>query len=180
VQEIIKMATKNKIEAWQKGLKAGKVDEVLKTLKDIGATGTEEIIPEIINLAANAKSIQVKRETNLMLQNLKIEGAEIYFFNAFKNEKYQHHLVELLSAFWNSNLDASGSLQVLIDLALKKNDYLISFECLTIIENNKNHFEEDELIEAIKNIQMYLEMGHEQMELLENIKNTLSDLLTDR
>ena len=70
--------------------------------------------------------------------------------------------------------------KALIDLALKADDYMIGFECLTIIENNKTQFKEEELIEAIKNIQMYLEMGHPQLELLQNIKETLSDLLTDR
>ena len=179
-KEIITMATKKKIENWQKGLKATKVDEVLATLKDIGENGSEEIIPEIMELAVNAKSVQVKRESNLILQNIKINGAEPHFFNAFKNKNYQNHLEELLSAFWHSNLDASGNLQTLIDLALKADDYMIGFECLTIIENNKTQFKEEELIEAIKNIQMYLEMGHPQLELLQNIKETLSDLLTDR
>ena len=72
-KEIITMATKKKIENWQKGLKATKVDEVLATLKDIGENGSEEIIPEIMELAVNAKSVQIKRESNLILQNIKME-----------------------------------------------------------------------------------------------------------
>lgn len=179
-KEIIQMATKKKIENWQKGLKSEKVDDVLKTLKDIGENGSEEIIPEIMELAANAKSVQVKRESNLILKNIKIKGAEPHFFKAFKNDRLKGHLEELLSAFWHSNLDASGNLQTLIDLAVKADEYMIGFECLTIIENNQTQFQEEELIEAIKNIQVYLEMGHPQLELLQNLKETLSNLLTDR
>lgn len=174
------MATKKQLESWKLSLHHQSIDENLKALHEIGAQGSADILPELFELALFAKAEKVKAESLKILQNLKASNAESYFFNAFKNEKYQQDLPILLGAFWQSNLDASGHLQTLIDIALRSKDYLVGFECFTIIENNKSQFNDTELIESIKNIQTYLEMGHAQKELLSDIRSLLSDLLTDK
>lgn len=180
MKETIEMALKKTEESWQKSLKGGNEEEVLKTLAKIAENGSINLLEDVIFQRAFSKSSKVKLETQKVLENLKVSGAEDIFFKCFKKEEYKPIMQPLLSAFWLSNLDASGKLEDLISIALKSNDYLIGFECLTIIENNPSGFEENELIHSIQEIQSYLEMNHPQKDLLENIREALSNQLTDR
>ncbi len=174
------MALSKTEQAWKNSLRTGNEEEVLKTLKKIAENADIALLEDIIYQRAFSKFESVKKETQRILENLKVSGAEDVFIKFLKDQAYENIRPQLLSAFWHSNLDASGNLEELINIALRSKDYMVGFECLTIIENNPSGFEENELLQSIQEIQTYLEMNHPQKSLLENIKEALSHQLTDR
>lgn len=90
------------------------------------------------------------------LSNLKDSSSMQEVLNCLIDQKFKSLKREILSTIWNSPLDYSDFLALFVKMGVE-DDFLITLECLTIIENLDGPFEEKSLLES----QLYLSEYHE-------------------
>ncbi|MDQ3191653.1 MAG: hypothetical protein M3Q58_08670 [Bacteroidota bacterium] len=136
-----------------RGLESVNNAEVLKSIQALREDGTEEAIPFLVKTFVNNPNEEIKNEVVHLLFDLKnvkaLPALLVEIINP-DNLEFQHILV---SACWESGMDCSSYLKFFIELAISSN-YLVTFECLTVIENMPGPFNNSELgifIEKVKN-----------------------------
>jgi len=108
----------------------------------------EDKITSLISLLTEPTNKDVKEETLLTLKKEK-GGDTLLLAIASPKAKNVRHL--LVAACWESEINFSKYLPFFILLALD-DDYLISLEAITVIENMEGPFTETDVISAIKKV----------------------------
>lgn len=91
----------------------------------------EESIAEIIEFLCSLKSTSASKEVMACLNNPELADMKI----------------QILSTIWNSPLDYSEYVAEFVSMAVE-GDFLVVFECLTILENLNGPFEEADILES--------------------------------
>ena len=93
------------------------------------------------------------------------------------NPEYKERKNLLISILWQSTLDASEYLVDLITIALK-GDYLTVLEVSTVIESFDTVFNEEDVMDAIYQIdeRMEEESDQELVKMLSSLKKVISEL----
>ena len=109
--------------------------------------GEPSILHPII-LELNTKNHTEKNALILeFLACLKDRKARSVMMDLIQQTELKEYQQLLLSTIWNSPLDYTDYLEVFVDLALK-GDFIITLECLTIIENLDGPFSEKSVMES--------------------------------
>jgi hypothetical protein len=108
----------------------------------------EDKITSLISLLTEPANKDVKEETLLTLKKEK-GGDTLLLAIASPKAKNVRHL--LVAACWESEINFSKYLPFFILLALDE-DYLISLEAITVIENMEGPFTEADVTSAIKKV----------------------------
>ena len=138
---------KAKIEALLLDVKSSITTAVKTALEGLKIVGEPSILHPII-LELNTKSHSEKNALILeFLACLKDRKARSVMMDLIQQTELKEYQQLLLSTIWNSPLDYTDYLEIFVDLALK-GDFIITLECLTIIENLDGPFSEKSVMEA--------------------------------
>ncbi|MCB9336402.1 MAG: hypothetical protein H6586_09640 [Flavobacteriales bacterium] len=162
-----------------KDLNSKDESKVLIAIKQLRKYGKPESIDALLNLYISTHNSTVKSEITSILYDLKDEQSVGRIISAIENEKYATIKPFIISILWQSSVDASSYLDVLITQAIE-GDYEICLEVLTVIENLDTTFNADEisdinydLIEAIENEET------DKKFLLISLKDVIDNLTSD-
>ena len=147
---------KAKIESLLLDVKSSNTAIVKTAFEGLKIVGEPSILHPII-LELNTKNHTEKNALILeFLACLKDRKARSVMMDLIQQTDLKEYQQLLLSTIWNSPLDYTDYLEVFVDLALK-GDFIITLECLTIIENLDGPFEEADILEAQLHLKEYLE-----------------------
>ena len=161
-----------------KDLKSNNTEKVLTAIKQLRLHGQKEAIAEILEVFTETTNEDVKKSITNLLFDLKDEKAVLPLLKAINDKKYQTIKPFLISIFWQSSLDASEHLGSLVRIAVK-GDYNACLEVLTVIETFDTSFDEDQIMDAVYDIEEKLddyEIDEEYRKLLYLLKETVSSL----
>lgn len=161
-----------------KDLKSNEIEKVLTAVKQLRLHGKKEAIAEIIDVLIETTNEDVKKNITNLLFDLKDEKAVLPILKAINDKKYHAIKPFLISIFWQSSLDASEHLGALVRIATK-NDYNSCLEVLTVIETFDTSFDEEQIMDAVYDIEEKLddyEIDEEYRKLLHLLKETVSSL----
>ncbi len=108
----------------------------------------EDKITLVIDLLTNPDNKELKEEALLTLKKDKGGDVLISAINSPKAKKNKHHLI---AACWESEINFSNHLDFFVELALN-DDYFISLEAITVIENMEGPFKPEAIKEGIKKV----------------------------
>ena len=91
---------------------------------------------------------------------------------------YAAQQVKLLSTIWNSPLDYSSYLAEFVSLAVK-GDFMVTLECLTIIENLEGPFIESSILESQLLLKDYHEGLYQKDQQKDHLISEIALLLKD-
>jgi hypothetical protein len=138
---------KAKIESLLLDVKSSNIAIVKTAFEGLKIVGEPSILHPII-LELNTKSHSEKNALILeFLACLKDRKARSVMMDLIQQTELKEYQQLLLSTIWNSPLDYTDYLEVFVDLALK-GDFIITLECLTIIENLDGPFSEKSVMES--------------------------------
>jgi hypothetical protein len=138
---------KAKIESLLLDVKSSNTAIVKTAFEGLKIVGEPSILHPII-LELNTKNHTEKNALILeFLACLKDRKARSVMMDLIQQTELKEYQQLLLSTIWNSPLDYTDYLEIFVDLALK-GDFIITLECLTIIENLDGPFSEKSVMEA--------------------------------
>ncbi len=141
-------ATKQaKIDALLKELSNSNISKVKLTLEALKLYGDPSILPRAIKELTLESHSEKNNAIIEFLSCLKDAKARSVMMNLVQDAEYIAYRQILLSTLWNSPLDYTDYLEVFVDLAIK-GDFMITLECLTIIENLDGPFSEKSVMES--------------------------------
>jgi len=161
-----------------KDLKSDDTEKVLTAVKQLRLHGQKEAIAEILEVFTETTNEDVKKSITNLLFDLKDEKAVLPLLKAINDKKYLGIKPFLISIFWQSSLDASEHLGSLVRIA-SKGDYNSCLEVLTVIETFDTSFDEEQIMDAVYDIEEKLddyEIDEEYKKLLFLLKETVSSL----
>ncbi|MCW3085497.1 MAG: hypothetical protein JWP12_2863 [Bacteroidetes bacterium] len=133
---------------------------------------SESKISTLISLLVDPANKEVKEETLITLK--KEKGTELLLM-AIASPKSENNKHILVAACWESEMNFSKYLPFFVLLALQ-DDYLISLEAITVIENMEGPFEEAHIADAIKKIkEKQKSINSERVVLLNDLIVTLEN-----
>jgi hypothetical protein len=140
------------------------------------ATPSEDKISTLISLLTDPSNKDVKEETLITLKKEK-GGDEVLLLAIASNKaKAVRHI--MVAACWESEINFSKYLPFFILLALDE-DYLISLEAITVIEQMEGPFNVNDVNAAIRKIKDFKKnITSERQVLLNDLATTLETFLT--
>lgn len=168
---------KEEFDQLVKNLKSQEEGIALKAVEDVRKVGDETILPILAKLLASSQYEQVKTDIRKVFTDLKDQKSataitEIIIDPDFANEK-----AFFVSTCWEGKVDYSGFLPLFVDLVIE-DDFNVSMEALTVIEEMKGPFDENDLLEGIDRAHEYLDFPNNENEaLVENLLKTLQNRL---
>ncbi|MDF2436558.1 MAG: hypothetical protein K0Q95_934 [Bacteroidota bacterium] len=134
----------------------------------------QDKLSAIISLLTDTSNKDIREEALITLKKDKGEQLLLTAIASPKSAGKQHLLV---AACWESEINFSKYLPFFILLALS-DDYLVSLETITTIENMEGPFEKDQLQNAIKKVkEKQKEISSERVVLLNDLVVTLDRYL---
>jgi hypothetical protein len=118
---------------------------------EVNIETSEDKISTIISLLTDPANKDVKEET---LITLKKEKGEALLLKAIASPKSKNNKHLLVAACWESEINFSKYLSFFILLALSE-DYLVSLEAITTIENMEGPFNDSDVKEGIKKVKAH-------------------------
>ncbi len=164
-----------------KDLKSTDKEKTLVAIKQLRSHGQKEAVTEVLDVFISTEDSDVKNSITNLLFDLKDEKSIPILLKAINDKKYQSIKAFLISIFWQSSLDASEHLSTFIRIAVK-GDYIICLEVFTVIESFDSSFDEDQIQDAIYDIEEKLddyELDEEFRKLLYLLKDVVSNLSVD-
>ena len=143
------------------------------TLDALAVSGTKEILPTLVQLM-NSDDIEATENKMIgeFLATIKDESAIEEFISMIQDENFIQHKRILLTAMWNSTLDFSWYIDVIVKNAVE-GSMIDALDCLTIIENMEGPFIESKILEAKLILIDYLEnqptMDEQKQSFLQSI-----------
>lgn len=149
--------------------------KIIGALKRVPHEGSPEVIPAMLALLASNPNNDVKLLLEKTLFNLKDPKCIDPLMAGLTDKKLKDIRVEVLTCIWQSGLDASADLSLLIDIAIS-DDFMTALEVLTIVDHNENY--PDELLsENISKLDEVLIEKSDKNDLLGNLRQILLEKL---
>lgn len=147
---------KLKIAKLLEDISTGVPSKITTALDALQVYGDDSVIEPLIQSLGQIKDEKSHAEIIEFLSSLKSSAAVEKVMDIVKNPSYSAYQVKVLSTIWNSPLDYSKYLAEFVSLAVK-GDFMVTLECLTILENLEGPFEESAILES----QLLLKDYHE-------------------
>ena len=148
---------------------------VIEALKLIPHEGTPQMIAPMIELFQHHPSKDVRILLEKTLFNLKDQDCATPLIELLKSDAHKDVRQKVLSTIWQSGLDVSEELELLVDIAVNS-DYLTVIEVITIIENLED-FNDDALTDSIAKMDEVVGKQSETQDLLVSLRQLLLDKL---
>ncbi len=139
--------------------------------------GNAALVEPLIAFYASEPAPEFKQQAADMLGTLKVSKVEHFFIAALKNNDYREIWQDLVSFMWNSGLQPVNDLEVITTLALRGN-YLLTLECLTLLESLDAEVPEEVILECITlmKAKSKVGLGDDMKKLLTAYLTTLEEL----
>lgn len=174
-----KIKNNNRFNNIIKDLKSNDKEKTRVAIKQLRSHGQKEAIAEILEVYTQTNDQEIKSQLTNLLFDLKSETAIQPLFKAINNPKYKSIQPFLISIFWQSSLDVSEHLNTLVNLAVN-GDYTICLEVLTVVENFDTTFDEQNIVDAVFDIDEALSDAEDvKYKLLLSIKEVIVHLAVD-
>ncbi len=174
-QEDEQAKRKQVINNLTKDLESKDERKVIAALKRIPHEGSSEMIPQMLNLVKSGPSDDVRVLLEKILFSLKDTACVPPLIEALQNPDYKDVRFIIIGAFWQSGLDVSEHLSIIVEAATT-GDYMTAVEALSVIENTEG-YSDRELAKSIKLLDAALKENKDSHLLLEGIRETLVDHL---
>lgn len=154
-------------------LRSGHDDAVLEAIEEIRRDGDPSILPELARILEKKRNKEVIAKVRNVFFDLKnpeaVEMLKIIIETTKDNDVKQ----TITAACWECGLNFSVHLPFFVDLVLDE-DYLISIEAFTVIENMPGPFVDEDVQQCLDTVYNWLEgPGNEN----EGIVNSLLEVL---
>lgn len=159
-------------------LESGDERKVMGALKRIPHEGSPEVINPMLALLIKKPSQEVRILLEKTLYNLKDPAVMEPLATALRDEKFRSIQADILAFIWQSGLDASPYIQLLVEVAIH-GEYMTAVEALTIADSLED-FEDNNLTESIKMLDKATEVKSDKSDLLGNLRQILLDKLLEK
>lgn len=138
---------KAKMNALITDLKSGDDKKISKALKGLQVNGDDDAIFPIIEVWSNGVSEKAEQEIIQFLSDIKSTGSADIIIEILLDQNFKNIHRPLLTTIWNSKVDYSTYLVDFVTLATQY-DFMVTLECITIIENLDGPFEGHHFLDA--------------------------------
>lgn len=171
----------SKIKAQIELLKNGSDEAVISEIKTLRKLGSTALVPVLIERWNNSTNETLNNNIFKLMIDIRPQDALEDIIQAIKNPAYSERKNLLISILWQSSLDASEYLVDLLTVALE-GDYITILEVSTVIESFDTVFNEQDIMEAIYQIDERIEeeSDEENRNMLNSLKQVISKLPIDQ
>lgn len=136
-----------------------------------------EILNELLKRWSGSSNDEFRTAIFQIFSDIKEQEALPYVMEALEKEKDLERKNEIISILWMSSIDSSEHLVDLVNIALGGN-YMTVLEISTVIESFDSEFGEDEVIEAMYQIdEKLLEIDTQELaDMIANLKEVINKL----
>lgn len=120
---------------------------VLDAINRVKEVGDSSIIYTLAEVLSTTENATVKKEVKHVFTCLKQENVDIALLEVIKNEKFNSIKNFIISAFWESGIDASKHLLDFIEITTK-GDYMTAVEVMTLVDQME-HMDKEDIEEAM-------------------------------
>ncbi len=157
-------------------LKSNNTEIVLQTIEGIRATGTGAQFTELAELLHQTKNKDIKKQILKLFSELKSTDTIPLMIDALQNKRYKSELKDLLSCCWQNGLNYSSWLNLFINIVINE-EFLVSFEAFTVIENMYGKIDDEIIAQELARIDSSLEFADRQKKyLLNELKEIIQNL----
>ena len=151
-------------------------EKTVKAVKKLRENGHPELIVPLLDLLSSTENDTVFSTVVSLLNDLKDQDAAKPLIDALNDEKYEGLRIFILQTFWQSRLDALPYLDEIVNRAIKS-DYMITLECLTIVESFKNAPTDEEIVEVNTQLKDAIMDDPENKDLLAGMIDELNNYM---
>jgi hypothetical protein len=173
---------KAKMSALLTDLKSGNDKKISKALKGLQVHGDDDAILPIIEVWSNGVTEKTEKAIIAFLGDIKSTGSAPIIIDVLLDNNFKEIHLPLLSTIWNSKVDYSEYLVDFVTLATQY-DFMVTLECLTIIENLDGPFEEHHFLDAEIILREFAEKQQQEkstdekkLQLIGELKHVIKDL----
>lgn len=149
-----KISPKKKLVAILSDLKTANIPKTKTLLDSLQISGDYTIIEPLFSILLECTDNEKSELITEFLCSLKDSKSAIMVMDCLQQTRFQPIQVSILATIWNSPIDYSTYLSDFVKLAVEQ-DFLVTLECLTIIENLDGPFEEQALFESQLHLKNY-------------------------
>jgi hypothetical protein len=131
---------------------------------------TDVLISDCISILINTQA--TREEKDEALATLKEKNAQAQLIAAIKKTRNSVHKTQLAAACWETGLDFSSHFTVFIDL-LCENDFSVSLEAFTVIQEMETKIEDSTLKNALENLKKLKDSNVTVVDAIELIEQKL-------
>ncbi len=160
-----------------KSLKSEEESIALKAVEDVRKMGDETILPVLAKLLTSSQHEQVKSGIRKVFTDLKDQKSAVAVTEIINDPDFAEEKAFFVSTCWEAKIDYSGFLPFFVELVIEE-EFSVSMEALTVIEEMKGPFDENELLQGIDRAHEYLDFpSNENEALVENLLKALQTRL---
>lgn len=161
-----------------KALQEEDVKSLLKTLTEIQEKGNVDLIKPLIELGKNRSEKEIQDAIQKILFSLKISAAHPIILEELSKMDACSFRKTLLSAVWESNIDALPYLDTFVKIALEGDLYEV-IEVLTVLEESEGELIEEKVLDSLLLLKEYESANLQQDPTKEVFINSISDKIND-
>ena len=165
---------KKQEEAIVNALQSDNDQTVIETVEKIREKGSAALIPFLIDLLISTKSGEIQQAVERLFSELREQACVAPIMEALQSKSTEGYKHILVSVFWQSALDGSEYFENFVKLAIEE-DYLTCIECLSVLENIDFEINEDQLVNAIADINSELHKTTDKTPLLVDLATMLQN-----
>lgn len=172
---------KAKMKALIADLQTGDEKKIAKALKGLQVHGDDEAILPIVETWSKGVSTKSEQAIITFLGDIKSSSSADIIIDILLDKQFNSIHLPLLTTIWNSKVDYSNYLVDFVTLATQY-DFMVTLECLTIIENMDGPFEEHHFLDAEIILREFAEKNQkvdptdQKIQLIAELKNVLKDI----
>lgn len=175
--KVSKVQQATKIKQLLQDIESNQSAKISTALDGLQLVGDERVIAPLVDvlrkLSAENQALVVE-----FLSSLKHTPSKAEIMKAVLDDTNGDVLTILLSTIWNSPLDYSEYIGEFVRLAVQR-DFMVTLECLTILENLEGPFEESHILECQLQLRDYLEGAHEKSSQKNHLISEIALLVKD-
>lgn len=167
-----------KIAAILSDLNSNVTPKVKTALDSLQVHGNYTIIEPLFQFIQHHPNTETAALVIEFLSNLKDSESKIMVMDCLARTEFKPIQQIILSTIWNSPLDYSEFIHDFVKLAVE-NDFMITLECLTVIENLDGPFDEQHIFEAQLSLKNYHEGVYEKTDQKNQLISEIALLIKD-
>ena len=135
--------------------------ESIKAVSRLKVHGDESVLEPLLDKFIATDNNELKNEILIFFSELKSTKAPEVIMSLLKKDKFKEPLALFLNTLWNSGLDYSQNIADLCQIAID-GDFMVTFECYTIIDNmTDSEFEEEDINDSLILLKEYFSGNQE-------------------